>query len=268
MAGTKQNDSTDKHLRILSRTDWVEPVAMFLRKTAVESGVCDDAAATRLVVSMTEAITNAIVHGNLEISSELKQKGDDSFRKALAERQQNPELSSRVVDIRVAYEPDRCTWTITDQGNGFDVQKALARLESDDPMEILASGRGISIMKAFVDEVSWSEGGRQIHLSIFLDKTPERRTAERSCYTATIGVHPADGQMHEAIGRDLSETGIAFVTSTALRPGVDVTVTLDLRQTTEQFVTGKIVRCNPIAPPYFDAAVHFDQPIDVESVSD
>jgi len=253
-----------EHLRILSRTDWVEPVALFLKNEAIVSGVCDQGQADRLVVAMTEAITNAVVHGNYELGSELKQQGGDAFGKALAQRQADPQYFARVVDIRIDYQPDRCTWTITDEGRGFDVDKAVARLESDDPMELLASGRGISIMKAFVDEVNWSAGGRRIQLTVHMGDGRERRVADRRQYTATVGVHPSEGQPHEALGRDLSETGIAFVTTHLLRPGQAATVTLDLHQPTQRMVTGKIVRCQSVAHPYHDAAVQFDQPITLD----
>lgn len=256
--------SMSEHLRILSRPDWVEPIALYLKEQAIKSGCCDVDQANRLIVCITEAITNAIVHGNYELDSKLKEQGD-AFKQALNQRLGDSQFVSRKVDIRVEQLPDRTSWTVTDQGRGFDVKKLLARLESDDPMEILASGRGVSIMRAFVDEVQWDHGGRQITLSILRQSVREQRTADRLKYNAAILAQTADGNTIEAIGRNLSNTGIAFVTTSALTVGDRVHLTLNVRQPNPAICTGVIVRCQPFANPYFDLAVHFDKPIDAQT---
>lgn len=250
-----------EHLRILSRPDWVEPVAMFIKNKALASGACDADAAQRLVIAMSEAITNAVVHGNYEISSALKEE-QGAFRQTLEQRQADPAYASRVVDVKIDYQPDKCVWTVTDQGQGFDVEQALAKLDSDDPEVILASGRGISIMKAFVDEVWWDQHGRQVHLAIHMGNGPERRGATRLKYTRAVAVHRPGEEDHEAIARDLSTTGIAAVTSIPVRVGEAVEVTLDLRLPTETRCAGTVVRCDPVAGDFHDVAIHFDAPID------
>jgi len=248
-----------EHLRLLSRPDWVEPVVLYLKRKALEAGV-DESAANRLVVAMTEAVTNAIVHGNFALSSALKQQGDGAFKQALDHCADDPDLVGRVVDIQAEYSPEHCTWTITDEGAGFDVAQALARLESDDPMELLASGRGISIIKAFVDQVQWSEGGRRIELTIDMARGRERRQAERVRYTETVQVQceQADADLN-AMARDLSETGIAFVCEQPLPVDAAVTVTLDATRPEARPVTGRIVRCGKLAGPYHDVAVQFHE---------
>lgn len=253
--------SLAEHLRILSRPDWVEAVVMFLKQQALDAGVCDAAQADRLVVSMTEAITNAIVHGSFGLDSALKEE-PGAFHKAIEARKSDPDYTSRVVDIRVRRHDDRCVWTVTDEGDGFDVEKALARLESDDPMELLASGRGMTIMKAFVDEVAWSKGGRQIQLSVYLDKAVDRRGADRQRYTEAVGVVTDGGPCFDAIGRDISSTGVAFVSTTALAPGTRVRLTLSMGDEPARATRGTVVRCNAIAPPYHDLGVHFDAALD------
>ncbi len=252
------------HLRILSRPEWVEPVVMFLRDKALAAGACDQATAQRLVIAFTEAVTNAIIHGNYELSSELKEEGGKAYIDALEDRKADADYVERIVDIRVDYQPDRCIWTVTDQGNGFDVEDILKKLESDDPDTILASGRGIAIMQAFVNEVSWDQGGRQIRLAIDTKTGSERRTSERVKYTATIGVQTDQIDCFEAIARDLSTTGIAFISTQAIRKGDTATITLDLHHENERQVAGTIVRCNAIADPFYDVAVHFDTAIELD----
>ena len=234
-----------------------------LRDRAIVAGACDEVAAERLVMAITEAVTNAIVHGNFELESELKHRGDGSFARELEKRREDPEYASRVVDIRVDYEPTRCVWTVTDQGRGFDADGLLKQLDVMSPEDEMPFGRGIMIMRAFVDEVSWSQGGRQVRLVVHAERGEEKRLTTRRKYTAAIRVQrPGDLSGIEAIARDLSPTGVAFVTAEPMYEGDAVVVTLDAHMPTAYPVTGRIVRCRAVSEPYHDVAVHFDRNIE------
>src|SRR5262249_1554241 len=54
------------HLRIPSRPDWIGPTAEFLQRKAVLCGACPGERGDRLLVALHEALSNAIIHGNLE----------------------------------------------------------------------------------------------------------------------------------------------------------------------------------------------------------
>src|SRR5262245_30567531 len=107
-------------LSLPSRPDWIEAAAEYLRQRAVLSGACDESRSGKLMIALHEAISNAIVHGNLGLSSELKEHDDTSFAEALARRASDPRLAERIVDIVVQYDGACCRWIITDQGQGFD----------------------------------------------------------------------------------------------------------------------------------------------------
>lgn len=256
-------DAAREHLRILSRPDWVEPVAMFLKDHAVRSGACSAAQADRLVICMTEAVTNAIIHGNYELDSSLKDREDDSFDQAVQQRQADPAYASRVVDIRVHRNADGCTWTVTDEGPGFDVSSLLEKLDTTGPDPELLHGRGVAIIRAFVDEVDWAAQGRQIRLTIRADRGAEQRGSARRKYTEYVRLQTPAGKWVCGIGRNLSTTGIALVTADTIEPGETVTAVFDLPtgETVEQ--SGRVVRCQPIAPPYHDVAMQFDVAIEI-----
>lgn len=250
------------HLRILSRPEWVETIVLTLKKRAMESGACDVHTANRLVVALTEAITNAIVHGNFGLDSSLKEE-PGAFKRALDEKMDDLESVSRLVDIRMDFEPGRCVWTVTDQGTGFDVNGLLKRLDSDDPQIVLSSGRGVSIMRAFVDEVSWEDGGRRVRLAIDLGEREDHRQSTRRRYTAPVAVRIGNGgcDPRAGIARDLSRTGIAFVTEYEIPVGVNVEVTLDTRRRDSNVISGRTVRCGYLAGDFHDIAVQFDEPL-------
>ena len=108
----------------------------------------------------------------------MKEQGDSAFAQALAQRASDPEFSGRKVDIVVDYDGDACRWIITDEGPGFDVDRVLARCLSDDPEILLSSGRGILMMKSFLDDVRFALGGRRVVLSM------ERNSGERGAATS------------------------------------------------------------------------------------
>jgi len=206
------------HLSLPSEPALVESTAEFLTRRAEMCGSCSPSRSAKLMMALVEALTNAIVHGNLELSSELKERGDDAFARALALRANDPELSQRKVDIHVDYDGAACRWTITDQGKGFDVEKVLKRAESDDPEVLLASGRGLIIMRSFLDDVRWDFGGRRVIMTIDRANASEKRGETRLPLNHPMRVAPlkADGSVdwaaaYEAVGRNLSSSGISIL---------------------------------------------------------
>ncbi len=157
-----------------------------------------------------------MVHGNLGVSSELKEREDDAFAQALALHAADPERSSRPVDIAVDYDGTSCSWSITDQGPGFDVARVLERCLSDDPEVQLASGRGILMMHSFLDDVRYELGGRRVVLTL-RRPVPERRQDPRTPLHLPLQVAPVhpDGTpdlaaAFAAVARDLSSGGMAL----------------------------------------------------------
>ena len=205
-------------LAIPSLPNWIEPTVEFLRQKAVLGGACEETRSGKLMIALHEAITNAVVHGNLGVSSTLKEEAGSAFAEALAQRASDPEFADRKVDIVVDYDGDVCHWVITDQGEGFDVERVLARCTSDDPEIMLASGRGILMMKSFLDEVRFERGGRQVILTMARASGKEKRKADRVSLNAPFEVTPVrpDGtpawtDTYQAMSRNFSENGIALL---------------------------------------------------------
>src|SRR5262249_46447822 len=117
------------HLRIPSRIGWIEPTVAHLVARATQCGAVRPARAGRVTLALHQGRTNAVIHGNLDVSSELKETGDHSFAQAIAAREADPAYSARVVDIQARYDGRTIAWTFTDQGKGFDHAQALRRLE-------------------------------------------------------------------------------------------------------------------------------------------
>lgn len=95
-----------------------------------------------IMISVTECISNAIVHGN---KSE----------------------SSRLVHLDLQMEPGLLRCSIEDEGNGFDFNQLP---DPTDPANLeKVGGRGIFLMKHLSDEVKFEEGGKKTVLSFYLE---------------------------------------------------------------------------------------------------
>ena len=205
-------------VRLPSRPHWIEQTVEYLCKKAVLCGACQETRSRKLTVALQEALVNAVVHGNLELSSELKERGDSSFAEALAQRAADSRLAERLVDILVDYDGQCCRWIVTDQGEGFDVEGVFKRLESDDPELLLASGRGILLMRSFMDEVKYEEGGRRLILTLHRPSGEEKRAQARVDALQPVQIVPirADGSVdweaaYQAVSLNFSEQGVGLL---------------------------------------------------------
>ena len=113
-------------------------------------------------VALEEALLNAVVHGNLEVSSALREADDDAFDRLIALRQADERYGARLVTVNMDSSREEIRWQIADEGPGFDV----ARLP--DPRAAdrigLQSGRGILMMRSFMDEVAFNARGNAVTL--------------------------------------------------------------------------------------------------------
>ena len=204
-------------LRIPSAPERIAPAVDHLIRRAQEVGVVHPNRATRVQMALHEALTNSVIHGNLGISSALKEQGDDEFFVAVAARMSDPAYADRIVEVEASYGGGVATWTFTDQGAGFDVEAALRRLD-DEPDLLRPSGRGLVMIRAFTDEMRYEDRGRKLTLRLGQGRGEEKRAAPRVPMVGSVrvaeigpsGTHdPAAGR--EVVARDISPEGIGFL---------------------------------------------------------
>lgn len=115
-----------------------------------------------LRIALYEMITNAIEHGNLELTREEKETAlkEDRYEILFQERLGNPKFRNRRIRIRYKYTPHQIYFTIIDEGNGFDWK----RFNSSATDLFSKSGRGIILSKMYCDELIYNEKGNQVTL--------------------------------------------------------------------------------------------------------
>lgn len=140
----------------------IAPVVKYLIDQCCQFGIANDRDQLRLSIAIEEALMNAIVHGNLEVSSRLREQADGSYERLIARRRCQPRFARRRVEVACQIDRHRAQITIGDEGPGFDV-KSLP--DPRDPERLaLASGRGVLLMRTFMDEVSYNDVGNEVTL--------------------------------------------------------------------------------------------------------
>jgi anti-sigma regulatory factor (Ser/Thr protein kinase) len=131
-----------------------------LRDAAERFQLFDAATAGRIEVALHEAMLNGMHHGNLELDSSLRE-GDERFYRTLASvRRQMPDYQRRRLHVGAWFSSDAALFIIRDEGRGFDPDRVP--LPTDPAGLEQASGRGLLLIRSFMDEVAFNSSGNQI----------------------------------------------------------------------------------------------------------
>jgi CheY-like chemotaxis protein/anti-sigma regulatory factor (Ser/Thr protein kinase) len=151
----------------------VAPLIRRLEEVVLEMGLCDRAELIRLAVALREAIVNAIHHGNLELDSELRQDDERIYRRLGEQRREQSPYRERRVRIDVGVTRTEATFTIRDEGPGFDPSTLPDPTDPENLCRI--GGRGLLLIRTLMDEVSFNATGNEINL------VKRRRAPARPC---------------------------------------------------------------------------------------
>ncbi len=133
---TTENES----LHISSKAENIVLVEKFVDEVCAIFKVNEDVYGN-ILVALTEAVNNAIQHGN----------------------QNNP---SKNVDVSFKYSPEQISFIIKDEGAGFDYDNLP---DPTDPKNIeKLNGRGVFLMRNLADKVSFEENGSRVILDFKL----------------------------------------------------------------------------------------------------
>ena len=140
--------------------DMIPSLINYVQSVVCSMGLCDDADAIRVCIALEEAMRNAIFHGNLELTSEQREGDSVVYQRLVEERIAQRPYSDRRLHVTVDVTPTRGTFTIRDQGPGFDPRKLP---DPTDPENLeRVSGRGLLLMRTFMDDVQFNETGNQV----------------------------------------------------------------------------------------------------------
>jgi len=163
------------HFTLGNDTSLIPALITLFQETLIGIGICDQAESVRVNMALEEALLNAIYHGNLEVSSNLRNdpdRGDEPYREQIEERRKHSPYRERSVTVRASFSAQQAKFTIIDEGPGFD-PSTLPDPTDPDNIE-LASGRGLLLIRTFMDEVRHNATGNEITM------IKKRQSKERS----------------------------------------------------------------------------------------
>ncbi len=134
----------------------------YLLEQTVQMWFCDATECLRIGVALQEALTNAMHHGNLQIGSDCRETSPSEYHALIAKRSLEAPYRDRCVHVTARLRRDEVAFTIRDEGEGFDPStlpdpRETANLEK-------ASGRGVLLMRSFMDDVRFEDRGRSVTL--------------------------------------------------------------------------------------------------------
>ncbi|MBN2038740.1 MAG: ATP-binding protein [Spirochaetes bacterium] len=117
-------------------------------------------------LGLREIIVNAIEHGNLDISFDEKTKSIEQgkYIQFLLSRQKEPSMRKKRIAIDYFLEKDHVSYTIKDQGNGFNHKKISRIIHESVDRDMLEHGRGLRMAYNIFDEIRFNRKGNQITL--------------------------------------------------------------------------------------------------------
>ncbi|MDQ2105886.1 ATP-binding protein [Azospirillum isscasi] len=108
-------------------------------------------------LALHEAISNAVVHGNLQVEGMkgLSVEALERFSHDLAARMADPAFAGRRIEVAAWLESAAAVVEVADEGTGFDRPERI---------DYGASGRGLDLIAAIVEELQLLDGGRRIRM--------------------------------------------------------------------------------------------------------
>ncbi len=138
----------------------IPPLVGQMEECVTRMQLCEASGLVLLGVALHEALTNAIFHGNLELTSGLKESDETTYYQLADERRKQSPWSDRRVYLSVRLSRFEAVFTIRDEGLGFDPSTLP---DPTDPRNLeRVSGRGLLLIRTFMDEVEHNETGTQI----------------------------------------------------------------------------------------------------------
>ena len=152
------------HLRFVlgSNVPSHEPIVGYLQEQLKRWNLCEGGDLIRVGTALHEAFVNAIEHGNLELDSDLRNDPHGAYQRLGDQRRKQPPYCDRKVQVLAHLTHSLARVVIRDEGPGFN---PASLPDPTDPENIgKMSGRGLLLIRTFMDEVRFNDSGNEITL--------------------------------------------------------------------------------------------------------
>ncbi len=151
---------TEAYFELENDPALISPLASYFHDSLGQLGCCDAAARSQAGVAVVEALSNAMIHGNLEISSDLRRENHEVYDREIERRRKAPQYAGRRVRCTERISPGEITYIVEDDGIGFDVSALPDPRDNENLLKL--SGRGVLLMRTFMDQVTYEDDGKRL----------------------------------------------------------------------------------------------------------
>jgi len=152
----------ETHFELVNDIHLIHPLVAYFQDSLERLEFGNEAVRTRIGMALSEGVANAIVRGNLDVGSELRATDRDAYDALIAERTGQEPYSDRRVYCTSMESVEEVRYTIRDEGNGFDPATVPDPTKAENLL--MVSGRGIMLMRTFMDEVKYNAKGNAVTL--------------------------------------------------------------------------------------------------------
>ncbi len=121
----------------------------------------DETERLRVGIALDEALSNALYHGNLEVDTPAGREESSKADELVRQRRLNAPYRDRRIHVLAKVSRSEAVFVVRDEGPGFDPQ---LHPSVDADIAERTSGRGLRLMHAVMDEVSFNETGNEVTL--------------------------------------------------------------------------------------------------------
>ena len=140
--------------------EMVAAVIQYLEEELRDRRYADDTGLLRIKLALSEAMTNAVDHGNLELDSKMRDEEQSRFYELGEQRRTEQPYADRQVFVNATIGAEHVTFVVRDEGPGFN-PKAIPDPRNPENLA-RAHGRGMMLIHNFMDEVTHNDTGNEI----------------------------------------------------------------------------------------------------------
>lgn len=143
----------------------IDALVDLVQQMVVGVGFCDFAGRLQIGMALKQALTNGLYHGNLEITLEQLEADRERLvegqgRSLVEQRRLESPYKDRRIFVDIKLTEDEVRFVVRDEGPGFNVADMP---KTSDPTALAAErGRGLVLVRTFMDEVVYNEVGNQV----------------------------------------------------------------------------------------------------------
>lgn len=143
----------------------IDPLVDLVQQIVANIHLCDTTGRVRIGVALEEALLNALYRGNLEISYDQSRQASEDLLQGkssslLEQRRLVPPYCNRRIQVHVGINRNEARFVIRDEGPGFNVRE-LSQTGDLGPL-MGSGGRGLVLMRTFMDDVRFNEAGNEV----------------------------------------------------------------------------------------------------------